>query len=201
MALAFDLLVSGDDIRRKPLFERKAALKWVLRRSREGIQYVDHAEGDGEEMFAAVCKLGPGRNGVVSGSRRFIDPGPQKPGSKSKTQSRPRQLARRTARTCPFSGAKRTYPAQCRMSAYGPKRTLLPLYRSSVRFDFGPCKLLLNQNGRALRAISAGSAHVVPFGPIRSLARFRPTGEDCGPQCPNQTPPRGPVRQIRHFVL
>ena len=31
VALAFDLLVSGDDIRRKPLFERKATLKWVLR--------------------------------------------------------------------------------------------------------------------------------------------------------------------------
>ena len=64
VALAFDLLVSGDDIRRKPLVERKAALKWVLRRSREGIQYVEHAEGDGEEMFAVVCKLG--LEGIVS---------------------------------------------------------------------------------------------------------------------------------------
>ena len=64
VALAFDLLVSGDDIRRKPLLERKAALKWVLRKAREGIQYVDHTEGDGEEMFAAVCKLG--LEGMVS---------------------------------------------------------------------------------------------------------------------------------------
>ena len=45
------------------------------------------------------------------------------------------------------------------------------------------------------------SAHVVPFGPIPSVPRFRPTGEDCCPQRPNQTPPRGPVRQIRHSVL
>ena len=34
VALAFDLLVSGDDIRRRPLLERKNALKWILRNSR-----------------------------------------------------------------------------------------------------------------------------------------------------------------------
>ena len=64
VALAFDLLVSGEDIRRRPLIERKAALKWVLRNARDGIQYVDHTEGDGEKMFAAVCKLG--LEGIVS---------------------------------------------------------------------------------------------------------------------------------------
>ena len=32
VACAFDLLLAGDDIR-KPLIDRKAALKWVLRRS------------------------------------------------------------------------------------------------------------------------------------------------------------------------
>ena len=64
MALAFDLLVSGDDIRRRPLFERKTALQWVLRRSRGGIQYVEHAEGHGDKLFAAVCDLG--LEGIVS---------------------------------------------------------------------------------------------------------------------------------------
>ena len=64
VALAFDLLVSGDDIRRRPLVERKAALKWVLRRSRGGIQYVEHAEGHGDKLFAAVCDLG--LEGIVS---------------------------------------------------------------------------------------------------------------------------------------
>ncbi len=64
IALAFDLLHSGDDIRRQPLIERKIALKWVLRKSRGGIQYVDHTEGDGEKMFKAVCKLG--LEGIVS---------------------------------------------------------------------------------------------------------------------------------------
>ena len=64
IALAFDLLVSGDDIRRQLLIERKKALRWVLRKSRGGIQYVEHTESDGEKMFAAVCKLG--LEGIVS---------------------------------------------------------------------------------------------------------------------------------------
>ena len=64
VALAFDLLVAGDDIRQRPLIERKATLQWVLRRSGGGIQYVDHALGNGDEMFAAVCKLG--LEGIVS---------------------------------------------------------------------------------------------------------------------------------------
>jgi bifunctional non-homologous end joining protein LigD len=64
VALAFDLLFSGDDIRRQPLIERKTALKWVLRKAREGIQYVEHAEGHGDKLFAAVCNLG--LEGIVS---------------------------------------------------------------------------------------------------------------------------------------
>ncbi len=51
IALAFDLLLSGEDIRRQPLIERKTALKWVLRKAREGIQYVEHAEGYGDKTF------------------------------------------------------------------------------------------------------------------------------------------------------
>jgi bifunctional non-homologous end joining protein LigD len=64
IALAFDLLLSGEDIRRQPLIERKTALKWVLRKAREGIQYVEHAEGYGDKLFAAVCNLG--LEGIVS---------------------------------------------------------------------------------------------------------------------------------------
>jgi ATP-dependent DNA ligase len=64
VALAFDLLLAGDDIRRQPLSERKKELRWVLRNARDGIQYVEHTEGDGAEMFAAVCKLG--LEGIVS---------------------------------------------------------------------------------------------------------------------------------------
>ena len=47
-----------------PLSERKAALRKVLRRTKGGIQYVEHSEGDGAEMFEAVCKLG--LEGIVS---------------------------------------------------------------------------------------------------------------------------------------
>src|SRR5262249_58220861 len=57
VALAFDLLLSGGDIRRQPLIERKKLLRWVLRKAREGIQYVEHAEGHGDRLFAAACKL------------------------------------------------------------------------------------------------------------------------------------------------
>jgi len=57
-ALAFDLLMLGEeDMRRKSYVERKAALRKLLRGDR-GIQYVEHAEGHGDKLFEAVCKLG-----------------------------------------------------------------------------------------------------------------------------------------------
>jgi bifunctional non-homologous end joining protein LigD len=62
-ALAFDLLMhNGEDVRRKPFAERKAILRKALQRTRRGIQYV--SEGDGVEMFKAICKLG--LEGIVS---------------------------------------------------------------------------------------------------------------------------------------
>jgi bifunctional non-homologous end joining protein LigD len=65
VACAVDLMMlDGDDLRRKPLSERKTALRKVLRRTKGGIQYVEHGEGDGAEMFEAVCKLG--LEGIVS---------------------------------------------------------------------------------------------------------------------------------------
>ena len=65
IALGFDLLMrNGDDLRRKGLIERKTDLGRLLLRSRGGIQYVEHAEGHGDEMFAAVCELG--LEGIVS---------------------------------------------------------------------------------------------------------------------------------------
>ena len=65
IAVAFDLLMlNGDDMRRKPFIERKAALGKLLFRSRDGILYVEHAEGHGDKMCAAVCQLG--LEGIVS---------------------------------------------------------------------------------------------------------------------------------------
>ena len=39
----------------------------MLQRTRRGIQYVEHSEGDGSEMFQAVCKLG--LEGIVSNKK------------------------------------------------------------------------------------------------------------------------------------
>ena len=65
VACAFDLMMlDGDDLRRKSFVERKAVLRKVLRRTKGGIQYVEHTEGDGAELFEAVCKLG--LEGIVS---------------------------------------------------------------------------------------------------------------------------------------
>ena len=63
-ACAFDLMMlNGDDLRRKPYMERKASLRKLLHHGR-GVQYVEHAEGHGDKMFAAVCTLG--LEGIVS---------------------------------------------------------------------------------------------------------------------------------------
>jgi bifunctional non-homologous end joining protein LigD len=69
-ACAFDLLMLNDeDFRRKPYVERKAALRKLLRHGR-GIQYVEHAEGHGDKLFAAACKLG--LEGIVSKETRCV---------------------------------------------------------------------------------------------------------------------------------
>jgi bifunctional non-homologous end joining protein LigD len=69
-ALAFDILMhNGDDVRRQPFTERKAMLRKVLQRTRRGIQCVEHTEGDGGEMFKAICKLG--LEGIVSKKARL----------------------------------------------------------------------------------------------------------------------------------
>ena len=89
VACAFDLLMlNGDDMRRKPFAERKAALGKLLFRSRDGIQYVEHAEGHGDKMFAAVCDLG--LEGIVS--KRLDAPyrsGPSKTWIKVKNPNAP----------------------------------------------------------------------------------------------------------------
>jgi bifunctional non-homologous end joining protein LigD len=64
-ACAFDLLMlGGEDLRHLPFIKRKAALRKLLKADRGGIQYVEHAEGHGDRLFAAACKLG--LEGIVS---------------------------------------------------------------------------------------------------------------------------------------
>jgi ATP-dependent DNA ligase len=55
---AFDLLeLNGEDYRSKPLLERKKWLARLLTTAREGLEYVEHLEGDGAEIFEHACKL------------------------------------------------------------------------------------------------------------------------------------------------
>jgi bifunctional non-homologous end joining protein LigD len=89
VACAFDLLMlNSDDLRHRPLLERKAALAKLLFRSRGGIQYVEHAEGHGDRMFEAVCTLG--LEGIVSKrAGSFYRSGPSKMWIKVKNPNSP----------------------------------------------------------------------------------------------------------------
>ena len=89
VACAFDLLIlNGDDLRRRPLVDRKTALARLLIRSRGGIQYVEHAEGHGDKMYEAVCALG--LEGIVSKRRgSFYRSGPTKMWIKVKNPKAP----------------------------------------------------------------------------------------------------------------
>lgn len=54
----FDLLeLDGKDFRKRPLTERKAALKKLLSGAKWPLHYSDHIEGEGEKAFAHACKL------------------------------------------------------------------------------------------------------------------------------------------------
>jgi bifunctional non-homologous end joining protein LigD len=57
-------MVGGEDLRHQPYEKRKAALRRLLKADRGGIQYVEHAEGHGDKLFAAACQLG--LEGIVS---------------------------------------------------------------------------------------------------------------------------------------
>jgi bifunctional non-homologous end joining protein LigD len=99
MACAFDLLrLDGMDLRRSPLAERKEALRKLLRRAGDGIQYVHHHEDDGEKLFEAACKLG--LEGIVS--KRLtapISPARAKAGSRCAIRIRQRTYELSTGRS------------------------------------------------------------------------------------------------------
>jgi bifunctional non-homologous end joining protein LigD len=53
------LRLDGDDVRRLPLSELQEQIgKAAVRRSRDGIKYVEHLEADGDEVFEAAVMLG-----------------------------------------------------------------------------------------------------------------------------------------------
>jgi bifunctional non-homologous end joining protein LigD len=86
---AFDLLqLDGEDLRPRPLSERKDALRRLLRRARHGIQFLDHLEDDGSLVFDHVCRLG--LEGIVSKDRtRPYRSGPSKTWLKIKNPDAP----------------------------------------------------------------------------------------------------------------
>ena len=55
---AFDLLMlNGKDLRNQPLIDRKRLLKRILKKASH-VRYTDHIVGEGEQLFAALSKLG-----------------------------------------------------------------------------------------------------------------------------------------------
>ena len=63
---AFDLLyLNGEDWRRAPLFERRARLQGLIPEdSGSAIQFSEHYEGSGAEIFQLACDMG--LEGIVS---------------------------------------------------------------------------------------------------------------------------------------
>ena len=51
-------------MRELPLLERKRRLKNLLRTHDDGIQFVDHMDGNGAEIFEHACRMG--LEGIVS---------------------------------------------------------------------------------------------------------------------------------------
>ena len=62
---AFDLLEhDGEDLRNRPLLDRKAALARLLKRTKTGIVFNEHVAVEGAIVFDHACKLGA--EGTVS---------------------------------------------------------------------------------------------------------------------------------------
>jgi ATP-dependent DNA ligase len=63
--IAFDLLeLNGEDTRPLPLIRRKDWLAKLVAKVRDGIEFSQHIEGDGAEIFRAACELG--HEGIVA---------------------------------------------------------------------------------------------------------------------------------------
>ncbi|GAB3017750.1 DNA ligase D [Bowmanella dokdonensis] len=64
---AFDLLkLDGEDLRKKPLLERKKRLKALLAKQNEqsSVRYSEHIQGQGKEVLASICQQGG--EGIIS---------------------------------------------------------------------------------------------------------------------------------------
>jgi bifunctional non-homologous end joining protein LigD len=71
---AFDLLeLDGEDWRPRRLEERKERLQALISGAPDGLQFSEHLEGDGVEIFAQACRLGC--EGIVSKRRKAAKAG------------------------------------------------------------------------------------------------------------------------------
>jgi bifunctional non-homologous end joining protein LigD len=62
--VVFDLLyLDGQDLRHRPLFERKAALRKVISDAKPPIHLSEHTEGSGDRLFREACQRG--REGII----------------------------------------------------------------------------------------------------------------------------------------
>jgi len=53
----FDLLyLDGEDVRERPLIERKRMLRRIVPEGCPFLLYVDHVEGEGERLFQLACE-------------------------------------------------------------------------------------------------------------------------------------------------
>jgi bifunctional non-homologous end joining protein LigD len=53
----FDVLsIDGEDLRARPLVERKRRLRAIMPRMESRLVYLDHVAGRGAELFAKVCE-------------------------------------------------------------------------------------------------------------------------------------------------
>ncbi|MEH6487933.1 DNA ligase D [Hyphomonas oceanitis] len=70
---AFDLLsLDGKDLRKKPLTDRKTALRKIIPAESNAIRFSDHIDGEGENVIGKACSMG--LEGIVSKKRaaRYI---------------------------------------------------------------------------------------------------------------------------------
>jgi bifunctional non-homologous end joining protein LigD len=73
MLYAFDLLeLDGEDLRARPLGDRKKRLARLLGGRRRGIVLSDHTDEDGALLFVHACRMG--LEGIVSTRHDFFRP-------------------------------------------------------------------------------------------------------------------------------
>jgi ATP-dependent DNA ligase len=67
----FDLLwLDGQDLRDRPLVERKRLLREIVPPQPAPLLYVDHVVADGVGLYGAICARGYGRDRCEAGVRR-----------------------------------------------------------------------------------------------------------------------------------